>query len=197
MYGIIEKDYEKAKTYFKQAADKKYVYAYNNLGRIYEQDKDYEKALEYFLKSANEEESWACNKVGLYYYLGLGTKKDIDKSFYYFNLGTKAPINIKNPWNIYNLVKLFYSKGNTKLGIKKDIDKSISMLNTINNFNPSNELLLYLYYEKYLNDKSQENLDKLKYYLNIINSSENVEIKKKIEKELKKIEDYYININIG
>ena len=195
MYGLIEKDYEKAKTYFKQAADKKYVYAYNNLGRIYEQNKEYEKALEYFLKSAKEEESWACNKVGLYYYLGLGTKKDINKAFYYFNLGTKAPINIKNPWNTYNLVKLFYSKGNAKLGIKKDIDKSISMLNTINNFEPSNELFLYLYYEKYLNNKNQENLNKLKYYLNIINISENTEIKKTIEKELKRIEEYYINLN--
>lgn len=195
MEGIKEKDNKKAYNFFKKAAEKKYVYAYNNLGRLHEQNKEYEKALEYYLKSANSEESWACNKVGLYYYLGIGTKKDIEKSFYYFNLGNKAPINIKNPWNTYNLVKLFYSKGNAKLGIKKDIDKSISMLNTLNNFEPANELLLYLYYEKYLNNKNEENLNKLNYYLNTINNTKDYSIKKKIEKELNKIKNYSITIN--
>ena len=195
MEGIIKKDKKKAYDYFKKAAEKKYVYAYNNLGRLHEQNKEYDKALEYYLKSANEEESWACNKVGLYYYLGLGTKKDIDKSFYYFNVGNNAPINIRNPWNTYNLVKLFYSGGNAKLGIKKDIDKSISLLKTLNNFEPANELLLYLYYEKYLNNKNEENLSNLNYYLNIINTNSNYELKKKIEKELAKIKEYSIKIN--
>ncbi len=196
MEGIIKKDKKKAYDYFKKAAEKKYVYAYNNLGRLLEQDKEYEAALEYYLKSANEEESWACNKVGLYYYLGLGTNKDLNKAFYYFNLGNNAPINIRNPWNTFNLVKLFYSVGNATLGIKKDIDKSISLLNTLNNFEPANELFLYLYYEKYLNNKNEENLNKVNYYLNIINNTKDCEIKKKIEKELKKIDNYYITINM-
>ncbi len=195
MNGIVEKDEKKAFDYFMKAADKKYIYAYNNLGRLYEQNKKYEKALEYYLKSANEEESWACNKVGLYYYLGLGTKKDTDKAFHYFNLGAKTPINIRNPWNTFNLVKLFYSIGNAKLGIKKDIDKSISLLNTLNNFEPANEIFLYLYYEKYLNDKSEENINKLNYYLNIINNTKEYPIKKKIEKELNKINSYHITID--
>ena len=177
---------DKAKECFSKAANKKYIYAYNNLGRLYEKEKNYNIAFEYFLKSANEEESWACNKIGLYYYKGIGTKKDLNKSFYYFNLGLSSPINTRNPWNIYNIVKLFYLKGNSIIGIKKDLDKAISLLDTLNNFNEANELYLYIYYEKYLQNKNESNLDKLNYYLNIINNSFSNKIKKDIEKELQK-----------
>ena len=189
-------DVDKAKTYFEKAAKEKYIYAYNNLGRIYEAKKDYKKALEFFLISANEEESWACNKVGLYYYNGLGTEKDIESSYYYFNLGANAPINNRNNWNIYNLVVLFYLKGNTTLGIKKDIDKSISLLENLNNFDKAQELLLYTYYEKYLTSKSIEDLNKVKYYLGVLNNTLETKQKKKIEQALNKIYDYHINIKL-
>ena len=199
MYGNTlnhKKDLNKAKEYFEKAANKKYVYAYNNLGRLYEQEKKYNLAFEYFLKSAKEEESWACNKVGLYYYNGIGTKKDLNKAIYYFNLGKDSPINTRNEWNIYNLVKLFYLNGDSSIGIKKDIDKSISLLNTLSNFEPANELYLYIYYEKYLNNKNQKNLEKLTHYLNLVNNNIDKNLKLKIEKELKKIENYTIKINL-
>lgn len=189
-------DYKKAFSYFEKASQSKYIYAYNNLGRMYEFEKNYQKALEYFLISAGEEESWACNKVGLYYYNGLGTKQDIKKSFTYFNLGSSAPINTRNNWNIYNLVVLFYLKGNTTIGIKKDIDKSISLLETIKDLDEAKELLLYTYYEKYLNSKSIEDLNKVKYYLNILNNTLNTKQKKHIENELKDIYNYHINIKL-
>lgn len=189
-------DLDKAKECFEKAANKNYIYAYNNLGRLYEQEKKYDIALDYFLKSANEEESWACNKVGLYYFNGIGTKKDIEKSFYYFNLGITSPISTRNPWNIYNLVKLFYLNGNTTIGIKKDLNKCISLLDTTNNFNAANELYLYIYYEKYLQSKTKNNLDKLNYYLDIINDSTNPKLKEKIEKELTNIKNYNINIEL-
>ena len=185
-----------AKEYFEKAANKNYLYAHNNLGRIYEGDKDYKNALKEYLISANEEESWACNKVGLYYYNGLGTKKDIKKAYYYFNLGLSSPIKNRNPWNVYNLVKLFLLKGNTELGIKKDTNKSILLLDTLDSFEAANELYLYAYYDKYLNDKTKENLDKVKYYLSIINNSKDKKHKLLIEKEIKKIDEYYINLNL-
>lgn len=189
-------DIDKAISYFKKAIKEKYIYAYNNLGRIYESQKHYEKALEYFLVSADEEESWACNKVALYYYNGLGTNKDIEKAYYYFNLGANAPINNRNNWNIYNLVVLFYLKGNATLGIKKDIDKSILLLENLKNFDKAEELLLYTYYEKYLTSKSIEDLNKVKYYLSILNNTLETKQKKKIEQELNKIYDYNINIKL-
>ena len=189
-------DITKAKSYFEKAANKDYIYAYNNLGRVYEIEKNYEKALSYYLKSADLEESWACNKVGLYYYNGIGTEKDIEKSFHYFNIGANAPIKVRNPWNIYNLVILFYLKGNALIGIKKDIDKSISLLESINYLNETNELLLYAYYEKYLNNKNEFNLNKVKYYLTKINNTIDKKQKIIIENELNKIYNYQITIKL-
>ena len=40
-----EIDVNKAIKYFTKAASKNYIYAYNNLGKIYEENKDYQKAL--------------------------------------------------------------------------------------------------------------------------------------------------------
>lgn len=191
-----KKDLQKAKSYFEKAANKEYIYAYNNLGRIYEMEKKYDLALSYYLKSASLEESWACNKVGLYYYNGIGTEKNIEKSYEYFTIGANAPIKVRNPWNIYNLVILFYLKGNAILGIKKDIDKSISLLESINYLNETNELLLYAYYENYLNNKNEDNLNKVKYYLNKANNSLSKDKKIQIENELNKIYNYQIKIKL-
>ena len=198
MYGLTlnhKIDLDKAKDSFFKAANQGYIYAYNNLGRLYEQERKYNIAFEYFLKSANNEESWACNKVGLYYYKGIGTKKDLNKSFEYFNLGISSPINTRNSWNIYNIVKLFYLNGNTTIGIKKDLDKSLELLNLINDLKEINELYLYIYYEKYLQNKNKDNLNKLNKYLDIVNNSFSLKIKKQIEKELKNIKNNY-NIKI-
>ena len=185
-----------AKKYFEEAAKNNYLYAHNNLGRMYEIEKNYEKALQEYLISADKEESWACNKVGLYYYNGLGTSKNIAKAYHYFNLGLSSPIKNRNPWNAYNLIRLFLLKGNANLGIKKDINNVLQILDNLDNFEAANELYLYAYYEKYLENKNKENLDKVKYYLSIVNSSKDKNYKLLIEKEIKKIDEYYININL-
>lgn len=187
-----EINFDKAIKYFEMATKHNYIYAYNNLGKIYEEKKDYQKAFEYYLKSANQEESWACNKVGEYYRLGLHIEKDLRKSFYYYTIGSNAPISNRCNWNIYNLVKYFYLEGNSTIGIKKDIDKSISLLNQIKDFKYSNELFLYMYYELYRQDHSY--IDKVNYYLNIINNAPqlNKEYKNQIEAKLKEIKQNQI-----
>ena len=185
---------EKAIKHFELAASKKYVYAYNNLGKIYEDNKDYAKAFEYYLKSANEEESWACNKLGEFYRQGIYVEKDITKAFEYYKIGANSSINNRYDWNIFNLVKYYYLEGNSTIGIKKDIEKSISLLNEIKDFKYTNELLLYSYYELYLQDNSY--LEKVNYYLNSLNNSNllNKDYKRKIENKLKEIKDNQINL---
>jgi len=185
---------DKAIQHFLLAAKNNYVYAYNNLGKIYEQQKDYKQAFTYYLKSANEEESWACNKVAEYYRQGIYVEKNIEKSYHYYKIGANSPIGNRCNWNIYNLVKYFYLEGNSTIGIKKDIDKSISLLKEINNFEYTNELLLYAYYELYLSDNTY--INKVKYYLNKLNNSHvlNKEYKQLIENKLKEIEQNQINI---
>ena len=190
------KDIEKAKDYFEKAANKGYIYGYNNLGRVYEMKKDYKNALSYYLKSADLEESWACNKVGLYYYNGIGIEKDLQKAFDYFTMGANAPIGNRNKWNAYNLVVLFYLKGNAKLGIRKDLDKAISLLESISNQKEAKKLLLYTYYEKYLIDKSANTLNNVKKYLAILNDTLDKKEKTKIENELNEIYNHKINIKL-
>lgn len=189
-----EVNLEKAIKHFELAAQHNYIYAYNNLGKIYEEKKNYQKAYEYYLKSANEEESWACNKLGEFYRKGIYVQKDIDKAFYYYNIGANAPVSTRCNWNIYNLVKYFYLEGNSSIGIKKDIDKSISLLNQIKDFKYSDELFLYTYYELFLENPSY--IDKVNYYLNKLNNSPilNHEYKSIIESKLNEIKDNQINI---
>ena len=48
----LDRDVEKAKEYYKKAADNNYAYAYNNLGRIEEDNNNFKEAFEYYLYSA-------------------------------------------------------------------------------------------------------------------------------------------------
>lgn len=189
-----EKNVNKAIFYFKKAANKNYIYAYNNLGKIYEEQKEYQKAFEFYLKSANEEESWACNKIAEYYRTGLHGKHSEKLAFYYYNLGASSAISNRCPWNIFNLVKYFYLQGNSTLGIKKNIEKSISLLNEIKDFKYTNELLLYAYYDLYQTNHTY--IDKVNYYLTQLNNSPllNKEYKLSIERKLKEIKDNQITL---
>ena len=189
-----EKNINKAIEYFEKAIKHNYIYAYNNLGKIYEKQNNNQLAFKYYLLSANEEESWACNKIAQYYQKGIYVEKDIKKAYHYYTIGASAPINNRCNWNIYNLVKYFYLEGNSTLGIKKDIDKSISLLNQIKDFPYTNELLLYAYYDLYLTNNNH--LDKVNYYLNKLNNTNilNKKYKKEIENNLTKIKENQIKI---
>ncbi|MEE3343779.1 MAG: tetratricopeptide repeat protein [Bacilli bacterium] len=189
-----KKDIDKAINCFKKAANKKYVYAYNNLGKIYEEEGNYEKAYEYYEKSALEEESWACNKLGLFYLNGIYVDKNIIKAFEYFNIGANSSIDTLCKWNIYNLVKYYYLDGNSSIGIEKNIKKSLELLSIIKDFKPAYELYLECYYRLYLSNKSKENLDKVNEYLRLLNDELDDEKKKEISDRLKKIYKDKINI---
>lgn len=162
---------DKAISYFNKAISRSYPYAYNNLGKIYEEKKDYQKAFSCYLASANMEESWACNKVGLFYLKGLGTNKDLSLSYKYFTIGSTAPKSTLYPWNIINLVTNFYIPGCASLGITKDLSKSIQLLESISSFDKAQILLLTTYYELYLSKKEDSLLSKVKDYLTLLNNN--------------------------
>ena len=166
-------------TYFNKAIEKKYIYAYNNLGKIYEDNKEYEQAFKNYLLAADMEESWACNKIGEFYRLGIGIKKDINKSYEYYQKGLLSPITNRCYWNNYNLVKYFYLFGNVEIGIEKNLDKCLSLLQNNKNFIYSQELLLYVHYELYLKNKTKSDLNKAIKYLEIVNESTVIDKKRK------------------
>lgn len=123
----------KAIDMFNQAISLGNVYAYNNMGLIYEKDKQYSKAFDYYLTSANHGDSWAANKVGEYYRKGLVGAKNYAKAFEYYTLSSECSKFTLCPWSKYNLAKYFYMNGNLEIGIKKDLPKAISLLEEVSN----------------------------------------------------------------
>lgn len=115
-----EKDKEKALEYYIKASEYGYVYAFNNIGLIYEEENNIEEALKYFKISADLFNSWALNKVGEYY----RKNNDLKKAYYYYKKAIECPINERDKNAYYNLAKYYYSVGNNELKIKKDKEKA-------------------------------------------------------------------------
>lgn len=127
----IKSDKTKAIKMFETAISMGNIYAYNNLGKIYENEKDYQKAFEYYIVSANQGESWAANKIGEFYRKGIGRNKDLKKAFEYYEIASQSPKFTLCPWAKYNLAKYFYLNGNLEIGISKDVNKAIQLLEDV------------------------------------------------------------------
>lgn len=185
----IKKDKEKALNMFKQAIALGNIYAYNNLGKIYENEKQYKEAFEYYLVSANLGESWSANKVGEYYRQGIIEGKNYKKAFEYYSLSSECSKFTLCAWSKYNLAKYYYKDGNLDAEIKKDLNKAISLLEEVSDeLIEALEELIYIYYKLYLDSNKQE-----KYYLDRLlffkqkcefNPNYNETIKNRIENEL-------------
>jgi TPR repeat protein len=186
---FIHKDLKKAKKLFEFAASKNYVYAINNLGIMYEEEGNFQKAFELFKSSSSQGESWASNKLGQMYRLGIGTKKNIKKAFEYYNKATDATIYSVCFWSKYNLAHYFYENGVAEIGIAKDIEKSILLLEecTKHNINKAYEDLIIIFYTKYIEEGKREYLTKAKEYATIYESKDECNVKEinNIIKEIK------------
>lgn len=164
--GVL-KDKDKALEYFKKAASNNYVYAHNNLGKIYEEDGDLEKAYGHYLFSANLKESWASNKLGYWHLKGIFVDKDFSKAFEYFNQALDVPLSILNYWSYFNLAKYFYIDGNYEAKVEKDVNKAIEYFNKCLSggiFEAYLELIK-IYVKKYEDEQKDEYLDIINGYL--------------------------------
>lgn len=113
-------DKEKAKYNFEIAINLGYVFAFNNLGIMCEDENNIEEAIKYYKISADMNNSWALNKMGEYY----RKKGDLKSAFIYYTKAIECPIKERNKYAYYNLAKYYYEKGNKELNIRKNIDKS-------------------------------------------------------------------------
>lgn len=127
----IKKNKDKAIEMFEKAKFLGNIYAYNNLGKICEDEKDYKKAFDYYLVSADSGESWAANKIGDFYRKGVVGKKDLKKAFEYYTVSSESPKFILYPWSKYNLAKYFYECGNLEIGVKQDINMAVELLEEV------------------------------------------------------------------
>ena len=182
----LEKNIENAKEFYSKAANNNYAYAFNNLGRIEEDNNNFKGAFDYYLQSANLGESWACNKVAEAYRLGV-VDKDMDKVYYYYTRALENNYRTLCFYAYYNLAKYFYINGYDKYS--KDENKALEYYNVASDngiLEASLELFFY-YSKKYLS--TRDNVDKdllLKYKLVIERHHKyNEELKSRIEYVLK------------
>lgn len=112
-------DINKAKYYFKIASEMGYVFAFNNLGKLYEND-DIDKSLGYYKIAADMGESWALNRVGEYY-RKCGNKT---LAYMYYSKAIECPLSERNKYAYYNLAKYYYEFGCEELNISKDTQKA-------------------------------------------------------------------------
>ena len=91
-----KKDLNEARKNFQISAEHGYVFAFNNLGKTYEEEGNIEEAIKYYKVSADMNECWALNKVGEYY----RKNKDLKTAFIYYSKAIEAPITerIKHPF---------------------------------------------------------------------------------------------------
>ena len=99
-------DYEKAKEFFLISSDYGYVFAFNNLGKLYEEEGNTKESIKYYKISADMGNSWALNKVGEYYRLN----GDLDKAYIYYSKAVDAPLNEICKYAKDNLKKYFGKK---------------------------------------------------------------------------------------
>lgn len=182
----VDKDKEKAKKYFESAASNDYVYAHNNLGKIYEEEGNLEKAFNHYLFSSSLEESWACNKMGMWYKDGIYVDKDLKKSYEYFNKALNVPMNILNFWAYFNLAKYFYLDGNFEAGVEKNLNKAVDYFELcLSHIDDAYLELINIYIDKYEIERKQIYLDKVNEYLDYLSLKPDYEkYSKKIGKKL-------------
>lgn len=111
----IEKDFNKASSLIKEAAENGIIKAEIDLSRIYERgigvEKNYTLAFEWMNKAAQDGSTEAMNNVGVYYDYGIGVTRDPQKSIEYY----KKSADLGNDSAMYNLgIALFYGEEITK-----------------------------------------------------------------------------------
>ena len=187
----INTNEEKAIEMFKIAANMGHVYAFNNLGKIYEKRNDLKLSFEYYMKSANLGDSWAQNKVGEFYRIGKLGNINLQKAFEYYTLSSDSPKFTLCNWSKYNLAKYFYKDGCLEIGIHSDLNKAISLFEESSlALIDSLEELIYMYYNLYIkNSYSECYLKKLNYYISLAENHKNYDsnIASIINENLKKL----------
>ena len=97
---------EKAKYYFELSSELGFVFAFNNLGKLYEDEGNIKEAIKYYKISADMGNSWALNKVGEYY---RTVEKDLDKAYIYYKKALDCPIKERSAFAQKNIEK-YYKK---------------------------------------------------------------------------------------
>ena len=111
-----KKDLELAKKNFELSSELGYVFAFNNIVLLYEENNDINEAIKYYKISADMGNSWALNKMGEYY----RNNNDLINAYMYYSKAIECPLNERNRYAYYNLAEYYYKNGFKDLNIEKD-----------------------------------------------------------------------------
>lgn len=117
----VEKNEERAITFFMQAAENCYFQAYNNIGVCYALGKgvpkDMSKAVSWYQKGADKGDKLAQNSLGRCYLIGDGVEKNLELGIYWTKKSAEQGYN----GSLFNM-GYCYEMG---LGVPKDLSKAI------------------------------------------------------------------------
>lgn len=185
----LKKNIDEAIKLYKEASTYNYAYAFNNLGKICEEDKRFDEAFDYYKKSANLKESWACNKVGEL----LRNKGSFEEAFIYYNQALES--NYKNIcyYSYFNLAKYYYLHGFAPVVLVSDTIKAKEYFKIAsdNNILDATIELFFLTIEEYLTTREKKLLKEISHLKRKIETNVNYdeELRRKIEESLNKIVD--------
>ncbi len=128
-------DLEKAKNYFILASDYGYSFAFNNLGKIYEEEGNLEEAFKNYSISADLGDSWAQNKVGEYY----RKSGNLSLAYMYYIKAIEAPIKERSIYAYKNLAEYYYKNGCKEIGVQKDTIKYKEYIQIYNKLKDTNK----------------------------------------------------------
>lgn len=173
----VKKNIKRAKELFLQASERNYVYAFNNLGKIAENEgKD--NYIEFYMKSANLHECWACNRIGEYY----RKNNELELAFKYYNDALQGNAKNRCYFAYYNLAKYFYYNGCHELGIEKNINTYLEYMDIASKHNLIEASMELLYY--YVNQYKVKRLDS--YRIKIMEYKKDIECNPKFDINYKK-----------
>ena len=98
-----EVDLVKARECFNISSENGYVFAFNNIAKLYEEEGNDSEAIKYYKISADMGNSWALNKVGEYY-RKMG---DMDTAYLYYSKAIECPISERCEYAEKNIKKYY------------------------------------------------------------------------------------------
>ncbi|MFK7973586.1 MAG: tetratricopeptide repeat protein [Rickettsiaceae bacterium] len=117
----VAQDYNKAKSYYQQAADQGDASAQYNLGNMYRNgqgvEQDYAKAKSYYLQAAEQNHASAQYNLGVMYDQGQGVEQDDAKALFYYQQAAE-----QNHANAQYNLGVMYDQGQ---GIEQDDAKAL------------------------------------------------------------------------
>jgi len=93
---------DKAKSYYRMAAQQGHAEAQNSLGSIFQAEKNYVEAKSWYELAVAQNHAMATNSLGQLYDLGLGTPQDRNKGFEFYTRSADLG-HARAMWNIANM----------------------------------------------------------------------------------------------